>query len=232
MISSIALSFAIGFLPALIWLFLLLQEDAPHPEPRRIIALAFLAGALSVLVALPLEQLAESTFSTMTAVIFSWAVIEESLKYAAAATLILWRKWVDEPIDYVIYLIVIGLGFAAFENVLFVLSPFAGGEVMAGILTGNLRFVGSTLLHVFASALIGFALAFSYKKPWSMRVIATSLGLVLASALHALFNLLIISKDGSEAVNAFFLVWTGIIAVFALMEVLRYKARLLSRKSR
>ncbi|MBP6860407.1 MAG: PrsW family intramembrane metalloprotease [Candidatus Pacebacteria bacterium] len=232
MITSIALAFAIGFLPALIWLFLLLQEDAPHPEPKRIIALAFLAGALSVLVALPLEQMAQARLTMMTSVIFAWAVIEEVVKYAAAAALILWRKWVDEPIDYVIYLIVIGLGFAAFENVLFVLSPFTGGEIMAGFLTGNLRFIGSTLLHVFASALIGFALAFSYKKPWSFRVIATALGLVLASSLHALFNLLIISKDGNETVAAFFFVWTGVVVVLALMEVLRYQARQLSRKPR
>lgn len=227
-LTSILFATLAGLLPALIWLFFLIHEDC-RPEPKRIVALAFLAGMLAVLLALPLEHLAERTFSSVTAVIFSWAVIEETIKYAVAALVILWRRWVDEPIDFVIYLIVIGLGFAAFENMLFLLAPFAGGEVLSGILTGNLRFMGSTLLHIFGSAAIGLALAFSYKKPWSMRVIATALGLVLASALHALFNLLILSKDGSHTVTAFFVVWTGIVLVLGCMEVLRYQSRRLSR---
>ena len=231
-LASLGFATLAGFLPAMIWLFFLLREDAPHPEPKRIVALAFVAGMLSVLVALPLERLAQARIENITGMLWAWAVIEETAKYALASALILWRRWVDEPIDYVIYMIVIGLGFAAFENALFLIAPFSGGEVMSGLLTGSLRFMGSTLLHILASSVIGFALAFSWKKHWSMRVVATSLGLVLAATLHALFNLLIISKDPSETVMAFFLAWTGIVVVLGLMELVRYQARQLLKKSR
>ena len=45
-----------GLLPALAWLWFWLREDSKHPEPRRLIALAFLAGMVAVAVAIPLEK--------------------------------------------------------------------------------------------------------------------------------------------------------------------------------
>lgn len=231
-LSTLGLAVVVGFLPAFVWLTLLLQEDSQHPEPRRLIALAFLAGMLAVALALPLEQFAQKHLFSLTSVIYSWAVIEETLKYAFAAAIILWRCSVDEPIDFVIYMVSVGLGFAALENILFLLAPFAGGEVASGILTGSLRFLGSTILHILGSAVVGFSLAFAFKRPKSVRIMAAALGLILASALHALFNLLIIAKDGSETVIAFFSVWTGFVVILALFEVLRYQNRRLLRNAR
>ena len=45
-----------GILPALAWLWFWLREDSDHPEPRRLIALAFLAGMVAVAVVIPLEK--------------------------------------------------------------------------------------------------------------------------------------------------------------------------------
>ena len=43
-LTPILAAMAGGFLPALAWLWFWRREDAPHPEPRKLIALAFLAG--------------------------------------------------------------------------------------------------------------------------------------------------------------------------------------------
>ena len=45
-----------GVLPTLIWLLFWQLEDRCEPEPKRYIFLCFLGGAVSVLVALPLER--------------------------------------------------------------------------------------------------------------------------------------------------------------------------------
>jgi RsiW-degrading membrane proteinase PrsW (M82 family) len=217
-----------GVVPALLWLYFLLKEDAEHPEPKSLIALAFLTGMLAVPFVIPLEAAARDRLAlfglaaTSLPVLVAWAIVEETFKYVMAAVFILWRKAVDEAPDYVIYMVTVALGFAACENALFLLSPLSSGQFLLGFETDNLRFVGSTLLHVVASSSIGFALAFSWRKSPLARIVYAAAGLILAVALHAAFNALIISGGGSAALSAFFLVWSASVVFFALFEVLKY----------
>ncbi len=220
--STILVAVACGVVPPLIWLYFLLHEAREHPEPRTLIFIAFLSGMLAVGVAIPLESIAAAHFPNGLELIISWAVIEETAKYGLTAIFVLCRKQVHEPMDIVIYMLTTALGFAALENTLFLIAPFAQDTVTTGLITDNLRFFGSTLLHVVASSAIGFALAFSYAKSRPIRTVAAAAGLILAVALHTVFNFFIINENGSETIIAFFIVWTGAIVFFALFEVLKY----------
>lgn len=220
-LTTLGYAFLGGFLPSLIWLYFLLKEDARHPEPRSLIVLAFLVGALAVPLALPLEQYARGNLVDSSSVLVAWALIEEVLKYAAAALLILWRRSVDEAPDYVIYMVTVALGFASAENVLFLLGPLSHGQFAMSIFTSDVRFLGSTLLHVVASAAVGFAFAFSAASGKGARSLAAALGLILAILLHTAFNMLII-QQGASTVTAFFLVWVVAVIFFAAFEVLKY----------
>jgi hypothetical protein len=85
--------------------------------------------------------------------------------------------------------------------------------------------MGSTLLHVLSSSAIGFAMAFSYRKKSRARAAYATVGLILAVALHALFNFLILPTGPNgvaHTLDAFFTVWTGVLVFFALFEVLKY----------
>lgn len=228
-----------GILPAFVWLYFLLREDARCPEPRSLILLAMFAGMLCVPIVLPLEYYVKAVMPTLTAiptlfdrfalnlaiempVIIAWAAIEEIVKFALAALLILWRKQVDEPIDLIIYMICVALGFSALENALFLIAPLMNGDVAQTVLSNNLRFIGATLLHVVASATVGFFMALGYTKLRHVRPLMVTIGLILAIALHALFNFLIIRETASNTVLAFLLVWVGAVVGFGLFEVLRY----------
>ncbi len=211
-----------GILPPLIWLYVLLREDKRCPEPRALIFMAFIVGMLAVPIVIPFESYASTHLPDGLPVIVSWAIIEELIKYGIAAVLILWHRAVDESIDLVIYMVTVALGFAALENTFFLITPFAHGDYSNGLITDNLRFVGSTLLHVVASSAIGFALAFSYKRSRPIRILAASAGVILAIALHTLFNFFIITKNGSQTIIAFFVVWTGVVVFFAMFDVLKY----------
>ena len=224
---TVVYAFLGGIIPALIWLYFLLKEDARCPEPRHVILIAMFAGMIAVPLALPLEHVALVLFPGFTPypglpVIISWAAIEEILKYALAAMLVLWRREVNESIDFVVYMITVALGFAAVENMLFLITPLAQGHLGAGLATQNLRFVGSTLVHVIASALVGFSLAISYVTHNRYRVVFVGGGLILAIALHSLFNFLIIEQGGSRTALAFFTVWIGTVVFFAMFEILKY----------
>lgn len=221
-LETLTYAFIGGILPAMVWLYFLLKEDRRCPEPRSMIALAVLAGALAVPLVLPMERFAVLALPAGIPVIVAWAAIEETVKYLLAAVIVLWRSAVNESVDFVIYMITVALGFAALENMLFLIAPFSGGNIVEGLLTGNLRFIGSTLLHVVASAAIGFSLAFSYRKGRFMRTLFATIGLILAIALHALFNFLIIDGSGSYTLYAFLLVWSGAVIVFALFELLKF----------
>ena len=220
--TTLGYAFLGGLLPAFIWLYFLLQEDATHPEPKKMIALAFVAGMAAVPLAIPLEQYVKMSFGNTMSVLTAWALIEEVLKYLMVAVFILWRPAVDEAPDYVIYMITVALGFAAAENMLFLLTPLSSGNIASSIFTGDVRFIGSTLLHVFASAAIGFSLAFSDKSSPAIRVAAASGGLILAVALHTTFNALIMTEGTSTIFAAVLLVWIAAVIFFAAFEVLKF----------
>lgn len=222
-LETIAYAFIGGLLPALVWLYFLLKEEERCPQPPWAIFVMFVAGMLAVPFVLPFEDLAVQTLSSDLGIIIAWATIEETAKYLlfALATLLFARS-VRNSVDIVIGMITVALGFAALENALFLLDPLSQGRFLAGLVTNNLRFIGSTLLHVIASGAIGFAIAFSYRSAPSLRAVAAACGLILAIGLHALFNFFIIREGGSTTILAFFTVWTGAVVFFAAFEILKY----------
>jgi len=211
------LSAAAGILPALLWLWFWVREDRRCPEPKGLIALAFVGGMIAVPFVIPF-QYAAATWLSGTLMIVSWAFIEEILKVVAAYITVLRRKEMNEPIDAVLYMITTALGFAALENALFLFSSFSDGFVIDSLLTGNFRFIGATLLHTLSSATVGIAMALAfYSKPHIKRA-ALGSGLILGIALHALFNFFIINSNDEKVLSIFLFVWIGIITIILLLE--------------
>lgn len=220
-----AIAFLSGLIPALFWVWFWLREDSRKPEPYFLIAISFIAGMAIVPIALPLQQVALSIY-TGPMLILIWVIIEETLKYAVAIALIFWNREVDEPIDMIIYLIVVALGFAALENALFIFNPLQSGDFIGSALTGGFRFMGATLLHVLASGTVGVFLALAYYRSKIAQVLAGTLGLFMAIVLHALFNFFIMDASGGTILIVFLFVWMGIIILFLLFE----KIKLLEQK--
>ena len=219
-----AIAFLAGLTPAFFWLWFWLREDNAHPEPYLLIAIAFIAGMAVVPLALPLQKMAIDLY-TGTNVILVWVIIEELLKYTAALILIFWNKEVDEPIDMVIYMIAIALGFAALENALFIFNPLAAGDFVNSALTGSFRFLGATLLHTLASGTVGMFLALTYYKSKLTMLTAGTVGLFVAIVLHALFNFFIMDASGETILGVFLFVWMGVIVLFLLFEKVKQLER-------
>jgi RsiW-degrading membrane proteinase PrsW (M82 family) len=211
------IAFVAGLIPAIFWVWFWLREDSLKPEPYFLIAISFIAGMAVVPMALPLQRFAIELYPD-TNVMIIWVIIEELLKYAVALAVIFWNRDVDEPIDMVIYLIVIALGFAALENALFLFNPLTMGDYLSSALTGGFRFLGATLLHVLASGTIGMFLAFTYYRSRLIQLIAGTVGLFVAIVLHALFNFFIMGASGTTILGVFLFVWIGIIILFLLFE--------------
>lgn len=236
--STIAWALAGGFLAAFVWLWFWLKEDE-HPEPRRLLVIAFLAGIMAIPAALAL-QLAwcATTKSFLLApgcsvdanipldklisflpLIAGYAFIEEYAKYFLVHMFIFWRRDYDEPADAMIYLITGALGFAAVENALYLIGPF-NDAVLHGFSSTNLRFLGPTLLHALSSGFLGYFIAKSFFGSWISKELELILGLFFATALHLAFNFLILIAGGKTIEPALvMLAMAGIVILFSFERI-------------
>lgn len=212
-----------GIVPALFWLWFWLHEDKKRPEPRGMIAEVFILGALAVLPAYYLERWASTTFSLehdLLRMVIVWALIEEGLKYLAVYLGAFHSRHFDEPVDAMMYMITGALGFAALENMLFMLGAIAadGSSSLSYLLTGNFRFIGATVVHIVCSALVGGFIGISFYKSTPVRLGYFLFGLASAVGLHALFNYTIIQSNGADVLKIFVFLWIAALIIILFFE--------------
>ena len=187
--------------------------------------LSFFAGALSVIFVIPIQALASKLFVPGFLMLLLWAFVEELAKYGVAFFVDFRKRTYDEPIDAMIYLITVALGFSAFENVLFLVRSISEGGLQISLLTASMRFIGASLLHVFSSAVLGGFIAMAYCKSRRAKIVYLIYGVVLASVLHTLFNFFIINNsimDGSgNVLTVFAILWVGVIFILWFFEKIK-----------
>lgn len=215
-----------GLLPAALWLWFWLKEDSAHPEPRGLIVITFGAGMVSVIITLALQQLTFSFldryFQGGTTILFLFlALIEEAMKFFAAYIVALRNRAFDEPIDAVIYMVTAALGFSALENAIFLFNPLMMGDFVDSVITGNMRFVGASVLHVMTSAIVGLGLAFAFYRPKIVRRRVVLVSLITATILHTLFNLSIMSDNGGNMFVTFLVLWCSVIGLLLFFEKIK-----------
>ena len=222
MITSTALLISLlgGILPAVVWLLFWLREDRKRPEPRDLIIFAFVFGMVAVPLVIPFQRWTMMPGNQLME-FFLWASIEEIFKLGVAYIAVLWRKEDDEPIDPLIYMVTVALGFAALENVLFIIQPLLDNNVAESLLTGNIRFIGANLLHTIASAAIGIAIGLSFYKGTFTKQVYLFFGVTIAIILHTAFNFFIIMEAPSVTLITLGFVWTAIVVLMLFFEKIK-----------
>jgi RsiW-degrading membrane proteinase PrsW (M82 family) len=210
-----------GILPSLLWLWFWLREDNLHPEPRSVVARAFIAGMTAMILVLPFQLFVEQYINDTTPKYILWAFIEEVMKLLVVY-LVAWRtRELDEPIDDIIYIITCALGFAALENTFYILNIISKGDIFNSIVTANMRFIGATLVHVVSSACIGYMAARTYYMRNILRAFWITVGVVLATAFHSFFNLNVLSGDLVSKMKIFVYVWVCVVVILLLFEKIK-----------
>lgn len=208
----------------MIWLWFWLKQDKLHPEPKKYILLSFIFGIIVAALVLPVEEIITKFLpgaGIITILALSFA--EEIFKYGGAYFSALKKTYMDEPVDAIIYIITVALGFAALENTLFIIHSLKtnGSDIAQTILVGNMRFIGSTLLHTVSSGVIGVFLALSFYKGKIFKTIYLLIGLILATALHTFFNFFIIKVQGAGIFMVFAIIWLAVILLIFLFEIVK-----------
>lgn len=198
----------LAILPSLIWLLFYLRKDL-HPEPKKMVFKVFFYGILSAFFALFLELNFQKKFLALTNLssleitayfILGVGFIEEISKYLAVRFGVIPHSELDEPLDFMIYMIIAALGFAAFENFLILFREFSFQKIADIFLLILARFLGATFLHTLASGILGYFLAISFFEFNARREIF-AMGIIISSFLHGFYNLSIIGMEGAFAIT-------------------------------
>lgn len=198
-----------GFLPSIIWLLFYLRKDV-HPESNWMILKVFFWG---MLITLPVALLELGIGGTLKELVWRGpqinkfleilayellgiALIEETLKYLVVKWKVLNHPEFDEPVDVMLYMIIVALGFAALENILFILPSILSYKFLEAASISGFRFILAILLHTLCSGTLGYFLAISLLET-KKRAKLITIGLGLAIFLHGLYNFFIINISKS-----------------------------------
>ncbi len=216
--SGLLFPLLIGFVPSVIWLAFWLNVDKEHREPGGLLLMCFVLGGASVLVATWSQQSLKTIITDHSNQVVAWAAIEELLKFLVFYLIAYKSAYDDYAIEPPIYMIVVALGFAAVENIFYVLQPSISANVSAIVLTGGLRFFGSTLLHTIASCVVGISIAMA---PKTLRALGIIIGIGGAIFLHATFNFFILKHDTASLLQIYGYLWIAAIISHIILEKLR-----------
>lgn len=199
-----------GFLPAIILFAVIAALDRRRPEPFGQLVKAFFFGAIPagiIIVTVFMMELVGIELNTgpFASAFFSAAIPEEALKLLMLWLVLRKNKYYDEKFDGIVYSCCVGLGFAAFENVLYLLDFNIGTVVLRGTLSVPGHFLFAVMMGYF------YSLAHYNTKRRKLNMVLTFLVPMLA---HGLYDYALMSL---EYVNEWFALLITCVAFPAII---------------
>ena len=186
-ISALALAIAPGLAISLY----IYWADKFDPEPRHLLFKSFFLGALATGPAILLEtwlidgnETLEAIPLAVKAFVFI-ALVEEGCKFAATYFFAYKNPEFDEPFDGITYAVMVSMGFATVENIIYVFQH--------GLGVGFLRMFTAIPAHAFFGIIQGYFMGmakFRHSGSWLLWV-----GLLLATLLHGAYDFSLLKSD-------------------------------------
>lgn len=190
-IGSLFWAFLGGIVPTFLWLWFWFNQ-VKKPESTGFLSLLYILGMLAVIIVFPIDTLISQSGLDQKEYLLAFALVEEVVKVVLTALVAFRNKRIDSAGDYTLFLVTLALGFSALENTLYLIHPIAENNLSFILFTGNLRFIGATLLHTTCVAIVGNMLGIAYYEDTFMKWVHALFGLGIAISLHAIFNYFIL----------------------------------------
>jgi protease PrsW len=186
--------------PTLVYVFIFYWADRYEREPRFLLTIAFLWGAVpaiivslisQILLGIPLGDPYDGLASSLAMGAVIAPITEEIFKAAALYIIYRWQRHeFDGVLDGLLYGALIGFGFAMTENFFYFVGAYGSGGFTELTIVIVLRAVVFGLNHAFYTGLIGigFGLARTTRNR-TMRRVWPLLGLLAGILAHSLHNL-------------------------------------------
>jgi len=197
----------LAIIPGLVICFLIYKIDRFEPEPARHLSVCFLLGILCCFPAIYLEGIGDSlgyneSESLGNLFVFSYIVIagsEELVKFLALLFYVYPKKIFNEPLDGILYAVMIGMGFATLENVLYA-DRF-------GLQTVMVRAFTAVPAHAIFAIIMGYYVGlakFNSKKRYRLLFF----GLFFPILIHGTYDLFLLQQ---------YYEWLMVLATFTLL---------------
>lgn len=161
---------ALAMAPGIAICLFIYFKDKYNREPLGLLILSFFMGVLSIIPAVIIQIALTKPVKLLMGpgifytAVFSYLIValsEEGSKFLALRLLPFRRKAFDDPFDGIVYAVVVGMGFATLENIMYVTDH--------GIGTGILRMFLSVPAHATFGVLMGYHLGLAKFDPANKR---------------------------------------------------------------
>ena len=224
---------ALALAPGLAIIFYFYIKDQYDREPIKLLFFSFLLGALSTIPAVFLELYLKDRLynngSVVYYLIFAFLIVslnEEFCKYVVLRYYAYGKKAFNEPLDGIVYSIMISMGFATLENVLYVYE--------FGFTTAIVRMLLSVPAHAAFAVLMGYHVGLAKMDPVnSFRHLIK--GLILAVFFHGAFDFFLFLQE-NKTVTAYvsqgMLFFCSLVIFYIAVKMSRIAFRLHHNHSR
>lgn len=180
--------------PAAAVIWYIYGRDKYEKEPVRLLVLSFFLGVISIFPAIIGSglgeafgfSLSENIFITFAHAFIAVALSEELAKFLFLRYIMFNRKEFNEPFDGIIYAVMIGMGFAAFENILYVSD--------GGYHTAILRAFTAVPAHAAFGVIMGYFVGLAKFNPKNrQRLLLT--GLFWAVVAHGAYDFFLMQQN-------------------------------------
>ncbi|HMQ46197.1 MAG TPA: PrsW family glutamic-type intramembrane protease [Saprospiraceae bacterium] len=183
----------LAIVPGLLICWYIYKLDKYEKEPTWPLIIAFFIGVLLTLPAFKIEAWAsqsgwDETAYVGTALLASFIVValtEEALKYLALRIYPTQQSFFNEPMDGIVYAVMLGMGFATVENIIY--------AVRYGIETTVLRNLTAVPAHAAFAIIMGYFIGLA-KFSKEGRQLKWSLGLLIPFLLHGTYDFFILQE--------------------------------------
>jgi protease PrsW len=215
---------ALAIAPGIFICFYIFAKDKYNREPLGLLVWAFVLGMLSTIPAVVIQlatgDMAGKIGETAVAAtaFFAYCVVglsEEASKFFMLRVFLYKRKAFDDPFDGIIYAVMVGMGFATLENILYVMQH--------GYATGVLRMFLSVPAHGTFAVLMGYFTGLAKFNP-NKRMLYFLFAILLPVLFHGTFDLFLFLGQSilhiAGSVASFF------VAIFLSFKAIRHKQQL------
>ena len=212
--------FKIAVFPVIFLLYFVHKKD-PHPEQMKFLMKIFGLGCLSAIPVLFCEMLYDrvlqipdsyGSFALFWNTFWGIALVEEIFKWIAMFAMSYRSKKFDETYDGIVYGAFSSMGFACIENLLYVVLGFS-------VVTGIFRAITAVPGHFCYGVIMGYFMSKARynKENGKSGIVYILLSVLIPTALHALYDYLILDDTGLNILIWFVLIIAMFISCFILI---------------
>ena len=208
--SNTLLLLAAATLPSMAIAYWIYHQDYHEKEPAKMLLWAFLCGCASTIPAIFFQSYfidwenPQSLYATSLFAFLGVALTEELSKFILFRRFVYPQKDFNEPIDGIVYGVMVGLGFATLENVMYVFNAEQNGFSTA-LGRAFTAVPAHAAFGVLMGAYVGLAKFFPEKA-----TVYTIIGVGLAVFFHGAYDFFLMQQvyEGMAILAIFTLIWS------------------------